>query len=224
MAIVLRGSKGQQLSFAELDGNFVDLDNRLKSVETADQTAIDYNDIVNRPSLFSGSYADLTGKPDLFDGNYNNLANLPSIPQDLSDLQDVIGGATTGQVLKFNGANWVPSNDESGVDLTVQTAVPSGSGNLTVDNTTSTLTFTPANLGSFSFSETTIDTADNVAVTINPDITFSGAVAISQAPFRLANFTTAERDNLTPVDGDTIYNSTLGKFQGYANGTWVDLH
>jgi len=35
--------------------------------------------------------------------------------------------------------------------------------------------------------------------------------------------TTAERDALTPVNGMFIYNSTENKFQGYANGVWVDL-
>lgn len=35
--------------------------------------------------------------------------------------------------------------------------------------------------------------------------------------------TTTERDALTPVNGMMIYNSTVHKFQGYANGVWVDL-
>ena len=39
-----------------------------------------YNDLTDKPSLFSGAYADLTGKPTLFDGNYNSLINKPTIP------------------------------------------------------------------------------------------------------------------------------------------------
>jgi len=38
------------------------------------------------------------------------------------------------------------------------------------------------------------------------------------------SFTTTERDALTPSNGTVIYNSTTDKFQGYAGGTWVDLH
>lgn len=49
-------------------------------------------------------------------------------------------------------------------------------------------------------------------------------VTISQSPLKMASFTTAERDALTAENGDTIYNTTTNKFQGYANGTWVDLH
>lgn len=36
--------------------------------------------ILNKPTLFSGSYTDLTNKPVLFSGNYNDLTNKPTIP------------------------------------------------------------------------------------------------------------------------------------------------
>jgi hypothetical protein len=45
------------------------------------------------------------------------------------------------------------------------------------------------------------------------------------SPFSLANFTTEQRDALaSPSSGDMIYNTTVNKFQGYANGEWADLH
>jgi hypothetical protein len=39
-----------------------------------------------------------------------------------------------------------------------------------------------------------------------------------------SRMTSAERDALTAVNGMQIYNTTTDKFQGYANGSWVDLH
>ena len=43
-------------------------------------TSGSYNDLLNRPFLFSGSYTDLTNKPSLFSGSYTDLTNKPSIP------------------------------------------------------------------------------------------------------------------------------------------------
>ena len=41
--------------------------------------------------------------------------------------------------------------------------------------------------------------------------------------FRLPSLTTADIGNLTPANGDIIYNSSLNKFQGYENGAWGNL-
>lgn len=49
-------------------------------------------------------------------------------------------------------------------------------------------------------------------------------VQVTQSPFKIASFTTAERDAKTSENGDMIYNSDTNKFQGFANGIWVDLH
>ena len=71
----------------------------------------DYNELQNRPTLFSGSYTDLTDKPNLsvyqlaasafngdwnslsnrptlFTGSYTDLTNKPAIPSDVSELTD----------------------------------------------------------------------------------------------------------------------------------------
>lgn len=38
-----------------------------------------YNDLLNKPTLFSGSYNDLSNKPTLFSGSYNDLLNKPTL-------------------------------------------------------------------------------------------------------------------------------------------------
>lgn len=45
-----------------------------------------------------------------------------------------------------------------------------------------------------------------------------------KGPFKFQGYTTTERNALTAANGHVIYNTTDNKFQGYANGTWVDLH
>lgn len=42
--------------------------------------------------------------------------------------------------------------------------------------------------------------------------------------FQCREQTTASINNITPKNGMIIYNSEIHKFQGYANGEWVDLH
>ncbi len=41
---------------------------------------------------------------------------------------------------------------------------------------------------------------------------------------QFGSYTTAQRNALTAANGMVIYNSTTNKFQGSANGAWVDLH
>ena len=50
------------------------------------------------------------------------------------------------------------------------------------------------------------------------------AVIITDSVLRLRQFTALEISGLTGVNGDIIYNIDTHKFQGYANGSWVDLH
>ena len=55
-----------------------------------------YNDLSNKPSLFSGDYDDLSNKPSLFSGSYNDLSNKPTIPTLTSQLTNDAGFITTG--------------------------------------------------------------------------------------------------------------------------------
>jgi len=59
-----------------------------------------------------------------------------------------------------------------------------------------------------------------VSTTDTPE--FQGVTATT-GTVRLASLTTTERDNLTPVNGDMIYNTTDSKLQGYQAGVWVVL-
>ena len=72
-----------------------------------------------------------------------------------------------------------------------------------------------------------INGTSNIAIPVadgNIELNSTGKVVVTQSPFRLASYTTAQRDGLSATNGDMIYNTTTNKFQGYANGVWVDLH
>lgn len=53
--------------------------NRL-NIDGRDIPNISYNQLTNKPTLFSGAYGDLTGLPTLFSGSYNDLTDKPTIP------------------------------------------------------------------------------------------------------------------------------------------------
>lgn len=54
-------------------------------------------------------------------------------------------------------------------------------------------------------------------------LTAGTRVEVTQSPIKMASFTTTERNALTAENGDIIYNTTDNKFQGYENGSWVNL-
>lgn len=104
-----------------------------------------YNDLTNKPTLFSGSYDDLTDKPTLFSGDYTDLTNKPAIPTNLSDLSD---DSTHRLVTDTEKATWDNKSDFSGSynDLTNKPTIPTVptiSTNITSDATSDTKTASP---------------------------------------------------------------------------------
>jgi hypothetical protein len=119
MAIILRSDKGDPLTYAEMDGNFVDLNTRVISVTTLASTPVQWDSIQN--------------KPDLFGGNYDFLTNKPTIPVNLQDLGNCSDtGATIGQVLQWSGTEWGPADESSTVDLS--SYIQTGTANAITEN------------------------------------------------------------------------------------------
>ncbi len=50
-----------------------------------------------------------------------------------------------------------------------------------------------------------------------------GRLLNRKVPFKAPKLTTTERDTIDAVNGDFIYNTSNNRFEGYENGSWVDL-
>jgi hypothetical protein len=136
---------------------------------------------------------------------------------------------TTSLMEVYNGSAWVNvggrtvtlnefNGDDTTVDFTLNDTATSASLivsiNGTVQEATNTYTVSGTTL---TFNEAPA-TGDKIQVR-----NFASGDTVSPAS-QFASYTTSARDLLSANNGDVIYNTTTNKFQGYAGGTWVDLH
>lgn len=85
-----------------------------------------------------------------------------------------------------------------------------------------------ASKGRIQFDDETKDTVSildaNVGIgTSTPNTSSALDITSTTGALLLPRMTTTQRDALTPANGMLIYNTTLNKFQGYENSTWMNL-
>ena len=148
---------------------------------------VDISDLTDTTGLLSSgssAWADITDTPTTLAGY--GITDAPSDIGDLTDTGGLLGGslaigdltnvsdagASTGQVLKWNGTSWAPASDltssgGSGIslsDISVTNNAPNGDiSNITYDDTTGTFSLTSA------IARTTIDDLDDVTITSTAD-------------------------------------------------------
>ena len=223
-------TKQTPLTSTELDGNFLFVNDKINSVVqlTAGLNArittlenapggggnVDLSDYYTRtevdaliPTVFSGDYDDLTNKPTIptpFSGDYVDLTNKPTIPADINELTD-----TDGLLGNGDGASYTDAD----VDAHLNSSTASANTVLSWNGTDYAWVAQASGGGSGSYNQS-LNTTDSVDF----------ASVSTTAPFKLATMDTAARNAIIATNGDMIYNTDVNKFQGYANGAWVDLH
>jgi hypothetical protein len=170
-------------------------------------------------NYFIGNGSQLTGiSAGNIVGGYGNadVANyLPTYTGNLTSLNTICAtGNITGSYILGNGAfltgvsgTGTYGNSNVSAYLQVLTSNISTTGNVIANNFVGGGNSTPA-----------------VSSTTNLDLSSPLSVRVlGGGTLRLPSLTTANIANLTPVNGDIIYNSSINKFQGYENGAWGNL-
>ena len=122
--------------------------------------------------------------------------------------------SVTGGAVILSGSN-IDTTDSSAITVTPAVTMSSDltvENDLTVGNNIIADSFQSVGAGTptlTSDSSIILSAVDRVNVTVGP--------------LNQASYTTTLRDGLSSVNGDMIYNTSTNVFQGYANGSWVNL-
>ena len=131
--------------------------------------------------------------------------------------------ATANQILSWNGGDydWI---DQSSFQNVVDDTTPELGGDLNMNGNDIIGT------GNINITGSVTSTAVGVpTITSSTDINFTAGtgatdrVEVTQSPFKIASFTTTQRDAKTSEDGDLIYNSSNNQFELYTNTSWAAM-
>jgi hypothetical protein len=147
---------------------------------------------------------------------------------DLNAFSVMTNSASGGGSLEYNSSSGaftytppdISSIAESDTLDTVLTRGNNSTQNMTVGG------FTADTVSSDSFLNTgtgtpSITSATNFTFTAPDGVIITGGS--TGGPFRLPSFTTVQKNTISAVNGDMIYDTDLNKAQVYENGAWTNL-
>jgi hypothetical protein len=208
-----------------------------------------WNKLTNDADAFDGDYNNLTNKPTIpaayTDSDVNTHLNQSTATSntvlswdgaDYTWVAQTTGygdanvnthlnqsTATANQILSWSGGDydWI---DQSSFQNVVDDTTPELGGDLNMNGNDIIGT------GNINITGSVTSTAVGVpTITSSTDINFTAGtgatdrVEVTQSPFKIASFTTTQRDAKTSEDGDLIYNSSNNQFELYTNTSWAAM-
>jgi hypothetical protein len=148
-----------------------------------------------------------------------------------TDTVTITNSSTASGIVNSGEGGRIPFYPSTGttIDDTLITYSPNVDG-----NTRQLLADNKFRIGSNAGSVIDFDKGSITEVAIRPFANSTSKITLNPGVYRpvefadgiahLVGITTTDRGNVTAVNGMIIYNSSTHKFQGYANGAWIDLH
>jgi hypothetical protein len=226
-AVTLRGTKGTPLTNDELDTNFENLRDATITLQADTSGTNVVAELNGTITLVAGSGITLAGDNSTKQITVTNsfgsgTLNSDSIQIGDTTTDDIVFSPPTGyatkdvqfqtDTFKLNIAGAVAF--KGGENLSVTT----NDGECTIFMDDSVTTGNISIIAGSSYDGTIYLGADTVSLRYNDGATQSESV------LELGNYTTTERNALSPTAGTIIFNETTSKFQGYDGTTWNDLH
>jgi hypothetical protein len=242
-AITKRATKAAALTYAELDTNFQNLADATVSLTAGTGGTAVSADLNGNITLVAGTGISLSGNNTSKEITINSTASSNTFNTiAVAGQSNVVADSTTDTLTLIAGSNITLTTNATNDSITF-TAADSGltSNAITIGIADSALVILTAAGGGGSDKGVQINSRNATGATgllrlaTGTDSSFlqaggSGKMEITgntinlNSSVKFLSFTTAQRDGLTPANGFFIYNSSTNKFQGYANGAWVDLH
>ena len=221
-------------------GNYSDLSGAPTNVSSFTNDSgylatVSFADVTSKPTTISG-YGITNAQESLVSGTTIKTVNGTSLLG--SGDVTITGGGSTGNIT-FD-TNTIDSSDSSAIVFTPSVNMDS---DVAVGNDLSVAQDATIGVNLTVDSNATVNNNLTVGnnLIINGDFTSEGSgtpeifsdneielnagtrIVPTTGPLQMLRVTTVQRNALTAANGDLIYNTTDNKFQGYENGSWVNL-